>query len=229
MNYRCVAASPEGLVQQIAVSYLRHGYWWYVAGRIPDQKDCHAVDRKLLEKYEVCVSERQRATRKARALANAQYIRFGHWFCLLVTAGHHPIKTQERIFDCRRHPIRFEGYSISYRRSGITARGAIEPKWHSCVRIDPTTYKQLKVFLVERGKHRKAESVVKDFNNLPYARYAPIRRQILNLLRTVNKARSQAGFEPVPVNRLRLKRKIVSPFGKEKSKSIQQQKIQEVA
>src|SRR5690606_6094690 len=32
MKYRCVASSPEGLVQQVAVCYLRHGYWWYVTG-----------------------------------------------------------------------------------------------------------------------------------------------------------------------------------------------------
>ena len=40
MPYRCIASSPEGLVQQVAVSYLRHGYWWYVTGRIPEGKDC---------------------------------------------------------------------------------------------------------------------------------------------------------------------------------------------
>lgn len=214
MKYRCVATSPEGLVQQVAVSYLRHGYWWYVAGRIPANKDREQVDRKLVAKYGIDISERQRTSRKSQGLANMQYIRFDRWFCLLVTEGHHPVKSQEKVRDCRRHPIRFEGYSISYRRSGITIKGHSDPKWHACVRIDQTTYKQLKQFIVERGKHRKSELVVKDLNRIPYARYAPVRRQILNIHRAVNKARSQAGFELIPVTALRLRRHVTKPFAK---------------
>ena len=51
MKYRCIASSPEGLIQQVAVCYLRHGYWWYSTGRIPDAKDPTDVDRKLVAKY----------------------------------------------------------------------------------------------------------------------------------------------------------------------------------
>jgi hypothetical protein len=83
MKYRCVASSPEGLVQQVAVCYLRHGYWWYVSGRIPSSKDAEAIDRKLVAKYGIDLTERQRATRKAKGLANMQYIRYGDWFLLL--------------------------------------------------------------------------------------------------------------------------------------------------
>ena len=57
MRYRCVATSVKGLVQQIATCYLRHGYWWYVAGRIPEHKDPQHTDRKLIGKYEVDVTE----------------------------------------------------------------------------------------------------------------------------------------------------------------------------
>ena len=39
MAYRCKAATPESVVQLIAASYLRHGYYWYVTGTIPDGKD----------------------------------------------------------------------------------------------------------------------------------------------------------------------------------------------
>ena len=51
MQYRCEATSVEGFVQQIACSYLRHGYWWYVTGVIPKGKDAGAVDEKLMAKY----------------------------------------------------------------------------------------------------------------------------------------------------------------------------------
>ena len=47
MNYRCVAASPEGLVQQLATSYLRHGYWFYVTGYAKAGLDLAALDQKL--------------------------------------------------------------------------------------------------------------------------------------------------------------------------------------
>lgn len=216
MQYRCVASSPEGLVQQVAVSYLRHGYWWYVTGRLPKKKDPKALDRKLVAKYGIDLSDRQRATRKAKGLANMQYIRYENWFLLLATEGHHPFKSQERIRDCRRHPIRFEGYSISYRRGGVTPRGGL-PKWRSCVRIDPTTYSQLKTHFVQRAKHRSAATLIKDFRLIPYARYAPIRRQILNIHRAVNHARKQSGFEKIPVSSLALRRQITQPFAKDLS------------
>lgn len=47
---------------------------------------------------------------------------------------------------------------------------------------------------------------------LRFEPYAPVRRQLLNLLRTVNRTRKRAGFEPLPVECLRLKRRIYRPF-----------------
>lgn len=214
MQYRCVASSPEGLVQQVAVSYLRHGYWFYVTGRIPRGKDPEAVDRKLMAKYGIAVSERERAHRKRRGLANMQYIRYRDWFLLVATEGHHRFKQEERkqIRDCRRHPIKFEGYSISYRRGGKTPQGGGQPKWHSCVRIDPATYKQLKAFFLDRACRRSLENLAADFARVPYSRYAPVRRQLLTIARATNDARARMGFEPLPYTALNLRRRIVKPF-----------------
>ncbi len=216
VKYRCVASSPEGLVQQVAVCYLRHGYWWYVTGRIPNGKDPDAVDHKLIAKYDIALTDRQRAHRKQRGLANMQYIRYGDWFLLLATAGHHPFKQHERkqIRDCRRHPIKFDGYSLSYRRSGITPTGGAAPKWHACVRIDTQTYKLLKAFFLDRACHRTAETLTTDFARIPYARYAPVRRQLLTILRGVNDARDRMGYKPLPHAVLKLRRQIVKPFEK---------------
>ena len=139
------------------------------------------------------------------------------WDVSLATAGHHSFKTQEQLQDCRRHPIRFDGYSISYRRAGVTPKGSVKPKWHACVRIEPTTYKQLKSTIVERAKHRRVSTVIGDLNKIQYARYAPVRRQILNIHRAVNRARGQAGFDLIPTSSLALKRKIVLPFAERES------------
>ncbi|MCC7335383.1 MAG: hypothetical protein IT422_09810, partial [Pirellulaceae bacterium] len=169
---------------------------------------------KLIAKYEIDITERQRAHRKQRGLANMQYIRFDRWFLLLITDGHHPFKHQEKsqIRDCRRHPIKFAGYSISYRRSGLTPKGGSAPKWHSCVRIDNRTYRELKAHFLNQATHRSTDHLAQQFASLPFARFAPIRRQLLTLLRAVNKARQNVGYEKVPTFALKLRRSIIRPF-----------------
>jgi hypothetical protein len=101
MQYRSEATSVEGFVQQFACCYLRHGYWFYVTGRIPDRKSPEDVDRKLIEKYGIAVSESNRARRKRLGQANLQYLRF---FIILATHGTHRFFDEEAdsIRDIRR-------------------------------------------------------------------------------------------------------------------------------
>ena len=70
MQYRAVATSVEGFVQQIACCYLLRGYWFYVAGRVPTWKDPSAIDATFIAKYGICVSESTRARRTKSGLAN---------------------------------------------------------------------------------------------------------------------------------------------------------------
>lgn len=218
MTYRFEAATPESVVQLIAASYLRHGYYWYVTGTIPDGKDPSSIDQKLIAKYGIDVSEWERTRRKKRGLANAQYIRFERWFILMVTEGHHPLKAptrkggeKEQLKDARRVPIRFRGYSISYRRSGITPKGA-DPtddsvrKWHAHVRIDEPTYRRLKAHFIDRACHRSPENLTRELAAISFARYAPIRRQLLTLLRMINEARKPLGYEQLSYRALNLRR-----------------------
>src|SRR5687768_12978047 len=95
MQYRCEATSVEGFVQQIACCYLRHGYWWYVTGRIPEDKDPRLTDAKLIRKYRIAISESTRGRRKKLGKANLQYLRYGQFFVLLATAGKHKFKDEE--------------------------------------------------------------------------------------------------------------------------------------
>jgi hypothetical protein len=55
--------------------------------------------------------------------------------------------------------------------------------------------------------------VARQFRRLPFQPYAPVRRQLLELLRGVNEHRRVAGVERVPVTAIRWKRWIVKPFG----------------
>ena len=86
-EYLCEAASVDGLVQQVAVSYLRHGYWWFVTGTIPERKDPLEVDHNILTKYDIRKDWRFIADRKKRGIANLQYIRFGRFYVIMATKG----------------------------------------------------------------------------------------------------------------------------------------------
>ena len=59
--YRTDAHSLPGFIQQLAVSYVGNGYFFYVLGRVPDGKDPRAVDAKLVARYGIDVSKWARA------------------------------------------------------------------------------------------------------------------------------------------------------------------------
>ena len=214
MQYRSEVVSVAGFVQQIACSYLRHGYWWYVTGCIPAGKDAKSIDHKLVEKYGIGVSESTRARRKQLGQANLQYIRHERFFAILATKGQHRFFDEEaaNIRDIRRVPLRYSGYSISYRRGGRTRQGAPDHRWHAHVEIERHVYLGIRAYLLELAVHRSADKLAMEFYELPFEPYAPIRRQLLNLWRSVNHVRNTAGFTPLPVEVLPLRRRIVKPF-----------------
>jgi hypothetical protein len=207
--YRCEAASVAGFVQQLAVAYVQHGHWFYVTGRVPEHKDPRAVDAKLIERYGLDISKWTRARRKEQGRASVRYLRHGRFFILIATKGKHEFFEQEAgIKDIRRVPLRYAGYSISYRRGS-------DGRWHVSVRIAGDEYLRLKSHLVGLAVHRSVENLIVEFNRVPFERYAPVRRQLLNILRAVNRRRTEAGFEPVPAIALRFGRRIVKPFEEE--------------
>lgn len=214
MRYRSEATSVAGFVQQIACCYLRHGYWWYVTGCIPVGKNRGEVDRKLIEKYGIAVSESTRARRKRAGQANLQYLRFQEFFVLLATRGKHIFFEEEApcIRDIRRYPLRFAGYSISYRKGGRTRSGEPDPRRHAHVEIERQRYLDVRAQLLELSVRRSADHLARAIYQLPFEPYAPIRRQFLRLLRDVNEARRQAGFRPIPTEILPLRRRVVRPF-----------------
>lgn len=214
MQYRAEAKSLVGFIQQIACCYLRHGYWFYVTGYIPPQKDAAAVDRKLIEKYGIAVSESTRARRKQLGRANLQYVRHERTFVILATHGEHEFFRVEAqaIRDIRHTPLKYGGYAISYRRGGRTRDGRPDGRFHAHVEIERRRYLELKAWFLELALHRRAETLALAFYRLPYEPYAATRRQYLNIHRAVNAIRRQAGFRPVPIEAVPLRRRIVRPF-----------------
>jgi hypothetical protein len=200
--YRYEATSLPGFIQQLAVSYVGHGYFFYVTGAIPKKKAPEAIDRKLIDRYGVAISKWARSRRKRAQEANVQYLRFGSFFVLLATHGNHFFFTAEAraIRDVRRVPIKVGGYAVSYRGG------------HPHVRIAQDEYNRLKSYLLDLSIRRSSETLAREFLRLPFEPYAPVRRQLLNLHRAVNRARKTAGYELLPMTCLRLRRKVYRPF-----------------
>ncbi len=200
--YRCVASNRQAFVQQLAVQYVAHGYWFYVTGCIPEQKDPQAVDLKLIKRYGVSLSPAQRSRRKLVGMANVQYLRHDRLFVLIATHGWHRFFEDEagEMKDCRRYPVRFAGYSISHRNG------------HASVRIDQRAYKELKAYFLDLACRRRVQTLEEEFRRIRFEPYAPVRRQVFNIHRAVNRKRQTAGFEPVPVSAVRLRRRVYRVF-----------------
>lgn len=214
MPYRAVTTSVEGFVQQIACCYLRHGYWFYVKGRVPSGKSPESIDDKLISKYGINVSESTRARRKKAGRSNLQYVRHESTFVILATRGEHRFFEEEAnlLRDIRRVPIRYAGYSISYKPGGRKKDGSNDDQWHAHVEIDREQYLDLRAWFSERALRDSPNQLAHAFYKLPIAPYAPVRRQMLTMLRDVNRIRKTAGKRQLPSEILPLKRQVVRPF-----------------
>ncbi len=221
MQYRYETTSLEGFIQYVASNLLPHGYWFYVTGRIPEGKDAGAVDRKLIEKYGIGLSRQQRARRKLAGLANLHYVRLGRFWVLLATHGEHSFFREEGkgVRDIRHTPLQIGGYSLTVRRGGFLKRlpgdaeATVDGKLRVRVQIGRERYRELRAYMLEIACHRTRDVLAQEFWNVPFEPYAPVRKQLLNLLRLVNAERQSAGYEKVSPTALRLRRRIVKPFG----------------
>ncbi len=206
--YRCEAETVTGFVQQLACAYLVNGYRSYVVGEIPEKKTPSEVDARFAEKFDLAASRWVRARRKKAGLANIHYIRFRRFFVLVATDGEHEFFQMHRrqVRRVENSPIAFGGYSVGYNRG-------VDGKWHVSVRIHPERYRDVKARLLDIAAKRTVPEMEREFAELRFEPYAPIRRQLLNILRAVNRVRRTAGLGEVPVSALRLRRRLVRPFG----------------
>lgn len=202
-TYRCEATSVEGFVQQLAVSYVRNGYFFYVPGFVREGRDPAAVDRQILERYRIDISKFARARRKKAGQANVHYLRHGRFFVIIATAGKHLFYEREGslIRDIRREPLVYEGYSLSYADRRAT------------VRIDRGTELNLRAYFEDVATRYSAGGISRQIRGLPFQPYGPVRKQLLEILKEVNRLRRAKGLEPVPMTSVRWKRWIVKPFG----------------
>jgi len=220
MEYRYLATSVAGFVQQLACNLLPHGYWFYVQGCVPQGKDPARVDAKLLARYGVAISRQTRARRKQAGQANVHYLRHGPHWILLASHGEHRFFQAEQgnVRDVRKAPIHFAGYSLTVRQGGfLKKQDPEEPstpdgKQRVRVQIGREPYRDLRASCLELATRRSAEQLSRELYCLPFEPYAPVRRQLLKILRLVNKRRRAAGLDEISTEVLRYRRQIVRPF-----------------
>jgi hypothetical protein len=70
----------------------------------------------------------------------------------------------------------------------------------------------LKAFLSDEASHRSKEWFEEQFRRLWFEPYAPVRTQLLSLVRAVNRRRELACFEPISPSCVRVRRRVVRPF-----------------
>lgn len=206
---RCEAQCKEAFVQQIAVSYVLNGYFYYVVGRIPEGKKAEHVDAKLIECYGVGCSKWVRARRKKKGLANVQYLRFGKSFVLMATEGAHEFfKREGGIRDLRVHPLRCFGYEIKcYRRNS--------GRWHPSVTIAPKRWRNMRRWFRDHAIRLDQEVLAQEFRALPFAPFAAVQRQCRCLVRAVNQKRKLASLPLVDPSCLRNRRRSLKVFHSE--------------
>lgn len=225
---RFEATSLAGFVQYLATNLLRHGYFFYVQGTVPEGRDPEAFDRKLVEKYDAAKSEGARHWRKRQWKGNVKYIRFARTWVLLATAGEHPFKTAEErnLRDVRETPIQVGGYSLYVKRGDYLRRKCpeeplqVDGRYRVRVLIAYKEFRELVASYLSVCCHRSAEHLARELGAIGYEPYAPIRKQLLKLLFLVNQKRKAAGYTKVPASELRMRREPVQVFGRAVSGSF---------
>jgi hypothetical protein len=85
------------------------------------------------------------------------------------------------------------------------------------VRIEQRQYLELKAWFTEVAIHRRKESLEAELRKLPFEPYAPVRSQLFVILREMNSRRYAGQQEVIPSSSIRIRRKVVRPFGQDSS------------
>lgn len=120
---------------------------------------------------------------------------------MLATKGEHEWFQHERgnIRDVRRVPLVAAGYSITMARGGNKldgdkAPGVIGPerdgKNRVRIQISKSAFRELKAEFLLRARTRSVDWYRMRFYHVGYEPYAPVRKQLLTLLRMVNQERT---------------------------------------
>lgn len=196
--YNCETLSLDAFLAQL-VRYVASGHYFYVTGRVPDRKSPQEVDRKLVDLYGLGKPKWERARRRLGDQAGMHYLRYGSFFVLIATHGRHQFfqDHQKSICDIRRTALKVRGYSVRYTFSEETKR------WKVFVRLDKATYRSVRAHLLDLAKrpsYRDTTKLIAEVESLPFQGYAPIRGQVLAIIKAINHVRRHAGYGQLPTD-----------------------------
>jgi hypothetical protein len=135
-------------------------------------------------------------------------LKFHGYGVSLTRRGYHK-KTAEEKADYRQRKAAAVAAGTDYRS---IPRGRRHQRWVARVVINEDRTRLLQAELLGMATHRSVDTLRMNFYNVPFTPYAPIRAQLTTLLRQVNKARQHVGYDPVPDDCIRFRRKMTSPY-----------------
>lgn len=207
-------------MQQL-VRYVTAGHFFYFRGVVPPKKNPREIDAKLLRRYEVEQHPWTRSRRKQAGIAAVHYLRYKSEFVLLATRGRHRLflDHEETLADIRRTSFRAFGYAVRHTLTQnvrvYDGRKVRSPRWHTLVRLDRDTFKDLRAHFVEIACRRTSQALERELRSVPFEPYRPVREQLLTVLRAVNRKRKARGLERVPYTAIRSRHRVVRPFGEQ--------------
>ena len=86
-------------------------------------------------------------------------------------------------------------------------------KWRVRVQIEKELFKGLRAYFEDIAPYRTVRQLAAELADLPFEPYAPVRQQLLNLIRYINRRRQAANLDLIGFSVLRYRRRIVRPFG----------------
>jgi len=205
-DYQYEARNVAGFVSQI-VRYVASGYFFYVRVVVPEGKDPNVIDAKLMKLYGVGGKRWRRERRNLKQTAGVHYLRCNRCAVLMLTKGKHEAFYRdhgENVRDIRREALKVFGYSIRYGFSEV------KKDWKVSVRLDQETYRKVREHMLAISvwdSYREPSRLEREFRRLPYQPYEPVFKQLLSVLRAVNRQRRRRGFGPIGEclrNKLRL-------------------------
>ena len=195
-NYPCEARSVDAFLAQV-VRYVSSGHYFYIRCLIPKHKDPRSIDEKILRLYDIRRTRWQRKRRNLKATAGIHYLRYDRVFVIMLTKGRHEPFYRDHgscVLDIRRTALKAFGYSIRWGFSEV------ERRFRVSVRLDKETYRRMKAHMLTICTwpgYRSQEAMEREFRELPYQLYGPVREQLYTVARAVNRARRRTGFSAV--------------------------------
>lgn len=201
MTVQYVARSPKDLARYVASNLTPKKYFFYATFAVPADADVHAVDLKLLIKYDCWRPKEWQYRRRKAGLCTVRYVRCGRVGYLFATRGRGDFFTQEPFKDVRVSPVCIAGHSIR----------VIPDSGKTVVRVHREAMRRLRFHLLENARLplRELETLVWNIDLLPFA---GVRDGVFAALKELNEHRRRLRLLPVDWKRCVRKRIPTGPI-----------------